>query len=307
MNKVVIAGGSGFLGEALTHHLAQKGYEVVILSRSGKAPHGARGVNWDAKSVGPWSNELEGTKCVLNLTGSSIAQKWSKPVLDEIVASRVLSTRAIGQAIEQATEKPAVWINSSAVGYYGNRGDTELTESSDPGPKGHFVVDTGVAWEATVDEFRPAGVRIVKLRTGLPLGLKGGIFPPFLTLTKFFLGGHQGSGDQYMSWIHIDDFVRLVEFLMDNPIDGPVNAVGPNPVSNRYFMAALRGVVGRPWSPPVPAFALSIANMFGAPDPSLLLEGQRVLPAKLKEAGFEFGYPEIREAFIDLVKKDRAL
>lgn len=307
MNKVVIAGGSGFLGEAISHALLQKGFEVVILSRSGKASNGARGVTWDAKTVGTWATELEGAKCVLNLTGSSIAQKWTKPVQDEILASRVLSTRGIGQAIAAAQTKPALWINSSAVGYYGNRGDAELTEASDPGPKGHFVVDTAVAWEATVDEFDLPGVRTVKLRTGLPLGLKGGVLPPFLTLTKFFLGGHQGSGDQFMSWIHLDDFVRLVEFLMDHPIEGPVNAVAPNPVSNRYFMAALRGVVGRPWSPPVPAFMLSLANMFGAPDPSLLLEGQRVLPTKVAQAGFDFRFPEIREAFVDLVRKDRGL
>lgn len=306
MKKVVIAGGSGFIGDALTHLLAQKGYEVVVLSRSGKAPQGARGVPWDAKSTGPWTSELEGAAGVINLAGSSIAKKWSKEVKDEVLASRVLSTRAIGEAFEGLADKPPVWINGSATGFYGNRGDTELKEDAEPGPKGHFLVDTVVAWEATMDEFDMSGLRRVKLRIGLPLGLKGGVFPPFLNLTKFFLGGHHGSGDQFMSWLHIDDLTRIALLALEGDIEGPVNAVGPNPVSNRYFMAALRGVVGRPWSPPVPAFALEIANWFGAPDPSLLLEGQKVLPAKLQPSGFEFRFNELREALVDLVKKDRA-
>lgn len=305
MKKVVIAGGSGFIGDALTDLFTKKGYEVAVLSRSGKAPQGARGVLWNGKDPGDWTKELEGAAGVINLAGSPISQKWSNPVQDEIVASRVLSTKAIGEALENTVNRPPVWLNGSAVGYYGNRGDTELTEASDPGPKGHFLVDTAVAWEAIHDEYAIPGLRRAKLRIGLPLGLKGGVFPPFLNLTKFFLGGHHGSGDQFFSWIHVDDLTQATLEILEGDLDGPIHLTAPNPVSNRYFMAALRGVVGRPWSPPVPAFALEVANWFGAPDPSLLLEGQKVLPTKLTQSGFQFRFPEVREAFIDLVKKDR--
>lgn len=305
MKKVVIAGGSGFIGDALTDLFAKKGYEVVILSRSGRAPSGARGVTWDARHGGDWTRELAGAAGVINLVGAPIAQKWTKAAKDEILASRVLSTEAIGAALEETADRPPVWINGSAVGYYGNRGDTELTEDADPGPKGNFMVDTVVAWEATMDGYDIPGLRRVKMRTGLPLGLKGGIFPPFLTLTKFFLGGHHGSGDQFYSWIHVDDLAQIFLFALEGKVEGVVNGTAPNPVSDRYLMAALRGVVGRPWSPPVPAFALDFANWLGAPDPSLVLEGQKVLPEKLVKAGFNFQFPELREALVDLVKKDR--
>lgn len=302
MRKVVLAGGSGFIGGQLTDLLVKLGYPVVVLSRGNNAPRGATLATWDGVHVGPWIEEIEGAHAVINLSGATISQKWTPESKAEILQSRVLSTKAIGMALETVKAKPAVWINGSATGYYGNRKGEALTEDSTPGPKGHFLVDTCVAWEAIVDGFELPEIRKVKLRTGLVLGREGGIFPPFFNLTRMFLGGHHGSGDQFMSWIHVEDMIRLIVHCMESEVTGPINATAPSPCDNRFFMASLRGVVGRPWSPPVPGFMLKIANWFGAPDPSLLLEGQKVLPEKAKETGFRFHFEEVREALIDLVK-----
>jgi len=303
MRKIVIAGGSGMIGTRLTKELTKLGYQVCVLSRRGEAPSGAIGVAWDGIHLGPWVDELEDANAVVNLSGTSIAKKWTPEYKSEILTSRVQPTQAIGKALESMSGGPTVWINGSAGGIYGNRGDAELTEKSDIGPRGNFLVDTCVAWEAIVEEYDLPGIRRVRLRTGIVLDANGGFFPPMHTLARWFLGGHHGSGDQFISWIHVTDMTRVIIHCIENEgIHGAVNATAPEPVSNRFFMAALRAVLGRPWSPPAPAFMLKLANYFGAPDPSLLLEGQRILPAKLVDNGFTHKYPAIREAFVDLVK-----
>lgn len=302
MAKVIIAGGTGFVGGHLTKRLKDGGHEVSILSRKGPVPVGVTSVPWDGVHVGPWMDELEGADAVINLSGSSISQKWTPEARTNILQSRVQSTQAIGRALESVKNPPKVWVNASAIGFYGDRGDTELSEASTPGRKGHFLVDTGVAWEAIAEGFRIPNVRLVLLRTGIVLGKDGGAFPPLLKLTRFFLGGHHGSGDQYMSWIHIDDLVHAYIFAIESELEGPVNATCPDPCSNRYFMAALRAVVGRPWAPPAPVFLLKLANMLGAPDPSLLTDSMRVLPKKLEAAGFKHQFPALREALTDLTK-----
>jgi len=302
MRKVVIAGGTGFVGVRLTELLIKLGYQVITLSRSNKAPAGATAAQWDGIHVGPWAEELDGAFAVINLSGSPISQKWTPEIRAEILQSRVQSTQAIGKALEATKNRPSVWINGSATGFYGNRQSEEITEKSGPGRKGHFLVDTCVAWEAVVDAFDLPDVRKVKLRTGLVLGREGGVFPPLLKLTNYFLGGHHGSGDQFMSWIHNEDMARIFIHCLEGDFQGPVNATAPNPCNNRFFMASMRGIVGRPWSPPAPKFALKIANWFGAPDPSLLLEGQKVRPTKLQDNGFKFHYEQIREALVDLIQ-----
>lgn len=300
--KVVIAGGSGFIGHALIKHFQDLGYEAVVLSRSPSTDPVARIVAWDGETVGEWAKELEGAKAVINLSGESIVKHWSKEAKARILTSRVQSTRAIGQAIPQCAAKPDVWINASAIGYYGDRGGEELTEDSKPGPRGHFLVDTCVAWEQMVHESEVGSTRKVILRTGIVLGRGGGTFEPLYKLTKFFLGGHHGNGSQFMSWLHLEDLVRLFEHCAEHPIEGVVNATAPNPVTNQFLMASLRAVVGRPWSPPVPAFALKLVSMIGGPEASLLLEGQRVLPKRALQEGFAFKYTEVTDALRQLVK-----
>lgn len=302
MPKVVVAGGSGFVGGALVSLLVQLKYDVVVLSRQGLASAGARGVAWDGVTVGAWSDKVDGADAIVNLTGSPISRKWTKEARNEILTSRVRSTEALGKAVLAATSKPKVWVNASAVGFYGDRGAEELNELSGPGRRGSFLVDTCVAWEATFDRCETCPeTRKTKVRIGVVLGRTGGALPPLARLARYFLGGHLGSGAQYVSWIHIKDLARLLVHTIESDMGPVVNATAPAPVSNRFFMATLRGLLGRPWAPPVPAFALEVANWFGAPDPALVLESQRVLPNVAREAGFRFEYEDLRDAMQSLL------
>lgn len=300
MSHVVIAGGTGLVGRELTAMLTRLGYSVVVLSRSGNAPVGARGETWDGATEGPWCATLENAAAVINLAGTPISVKWDRDAKNAILQSRVASTEVIGRALSKAAAPPPVWINASAVGYYGDRADEVLTESSAPGKRRDFLVDTCVAWEASMDQ-APTTVRKVKLRTGIVLAKDGGALPPLAKLTRFFLGGPVGAGDQFVSWIHIKDLVRLIVHVIEKPVEGAVNGVAPHPATNRFLMATMRGVIGRPWAPPVPAFALRLANMFGAPDPSLLLYSQRVEPRAALDSGFTFEFDDLRDALRDLL------
>jgi uncharacterized protein len=305
MNKgrVILAGGSGFLGHALSGHLLSAGYDVVILSRSAGVSDGVRKVEWDGRTVGAWASELEGAAAVINLAGESIARHWSKDAKTRILESRVRGAEAISAAISQCNEKPGVWVNASATGYYGDRGAEELDESSPPGKRGDFLVDTCVAWEARASE---TTIRNVQIRIGLVLGVGGGVFEPLYGLTRFFLGGPAGSGEQYMSWIHIDDLARLFVACVGNPsFAGPVCGTAPSPVTNRFFMATLRALMNRPWAPPAPAFVLRLVDAIGGPPAGLLLEGQRVQPRKAMENGFAFTYPDLSAALSDLIARKR--
>ena len=301
MGKVVLAGGSGFIGHELITLFTHLGDEVVVLSRHPQDLGNARCVVWDAENVGDWAKDLEGARAVINLSGSPIQVKWTKESRLEILQSRLRSAQAIGRAIQKCVQPPEAWINASAIGYYGDRGGEELTEASAPGKRKDFVVDTCVAWEAAPSEFDTPNTRKCIVRIGIVLGKGGGAFPPYLKLTRCFLGGHHGGGEQYVSWIHVKDLARIIAQCAERDLGPVVNGTSPNPVTNRFFMAALRGVVGRPWSPPVPGFILAIANLFGAPDPSLILNGQRVLPKAARDAKFVFEYDDLRDAFRSLI------
>lgn len=304
--KVVIAGGSGFIGHALVREFDKAGYVVVVLSRSGSPVKGAEVRQWDGETLGPWAEELERAEAVINLAGENIAQHWSKRTMQQILNSRVLSTRVIGQAISAASIPPKVWVNASAVGYYGDREGEELTESSAPGPKREFLVDVCVAWEHEVASTNTPQTRKTWMRTGLVIGRGGGVFEPLYMLTKWFLGGHVGNGSQYMPWIHMDDLAGMFRWAVENEaVAGPVNGTSPEPVNNRFFMATMRAVVGRPWAPPVPGFMLKIVAALGGPPASLLLEGQRALPGAAMEKGFEFKYKVLAHAIEDLIKRGR--
>jgi uncharacterized protein (TIGR01777 family) len=300
MKKVILAGGSGMIGRELCALLVRLDYEVVILSRSNNAPAGARAVVWDAQSPGDWVDELEGATAIVNLVGEPISVKWTKESKLEILQSRLRSAQVIAAAIGKCAEPPKVWVNASAVGFYGNRGATELTEESGAGPRRDFIVDTCFAWENVVANATVPSTRKVIARFGIVLGRDGGMLPPMLKLAKWFLGGQVGPGTQYISWVHVKDLVRLVVFAIERETPPIINVTSPTPSTNRFFMGVLRAMVGRPWAPPVPAFGLKIANWFGAPDPSLLLNGQRVLPAAALEAGFTFEFDDLRDAVRNL-------
>ncbi len=258
-------------------------------------------LRWDGKTVGPWAELLEGAHGVINLTGESVAQKWTLDTMKLIVDSRVDSARAIGQAIQACKTPPANWINASAVGFYGDRAAEELTEASPAGDASSFLVECCLKWEGAQKEFETPGTTQSQLRIGFVCGNDGGGLPTLIKLARGFAGGAVGSGQQYMSWIHIDDICRQCSWILDGSRSGPFNGTAPEPVTNAEFMSTLRNLLGRPWSPSAPAFALKLASAFGAPDPDVLLMSQRVFPAKSLEQGFEFKYKKLEAALRDLL------
>jgi uncharacterized protein (TIGR01777 family) len=296
MGKVVIAGGAGLIGNALAGHLLDQGDDPVILSRR-PAVGPYRTVDWDPHTLGHWAAELEGAKAVVNLCGAPISMKWTVANRWKILESRVQSTTILSAAIRTASEPPPVWINGSATGYYGDRGDELLDEVSSLGTG--FLADVCRDWEEAATTHDLPATRLVLIRTGVVLSRTGGALDPLRKITNLFLGGAAGSGGQWMSWIHLQDIVRLLTWSIETEIEGPVNGCSPSPVTNHELMERLRRLAHRPWSPPAPGIALSIANLLGGPDPSLLLGSTRAIPARALETGFSFKFPGLAEALAD--------
>lgn len=294
--KIVIAGATGFIGSAAVRACSSDGHEVVALVREGRTVEGARPVVWDAKTVGDWASELEAADVAINLCGLSVSIKWSEANRAAILSSRVESTRAFRQAVDELSRPPRVWMNASAVGIYGDTGDRAVDESDGPGTG--FLPETCTAWEAEAYSSR---TRVVHLRTGLVLGQGGGMFPLLEKLAKVFFGGAVGSGKQYMPWIHIDDHIRLMRWCANGTVSGPINLCAPEPATNADLMAALRKAMGRPWAPPAPAIALKALGAVGGPDPELSLMSSRVIPALAKAKGFTWRYGALEEALANLV------
>jgi uncharacterized protein len=294
-SKYVIAGGTGFIGQALSSVLVENGNQVVILSRSLPQSGNPQLVHWDGETVGDWSRELEGAHALINLAGRTVNARHTPPVRKEILESRVRSVAALRQALEKASNPPRIWLQASAIGFYGDRGEESLNESS--GPEHGLLSDVTAEWEK---EFGKVQVpRKVTARLGVVLGREGGAFPTLEKIVKGFAGGSARSGKQFVSWIHVQDVVRAILFLVEQG-DGVYNLTSPNPVTNRIFMAELRKAFHRPWSPPAPAWALKLAGIFMDMQPELILESTRCYPRRLKESGFEFRFPDIGGALGDL-------
>jgi uncharacterized protein (TIGR01777 family) len=302
--RIVIAGGSGFLGAALTDRLAGLRHEVIVLSRSAaSAPRpggvwsgdpGVQRVHWSGNDelVG-WAHVLDGADVVINLAGESIAAKrWTDRQKRRLRDSRIHSTRAIARAVQAAPSPPSLLVNSSAVGYYGSRGDTRLVERSSPGDD--FLSKLAVEWEAEANQARGPRTRVVLLRSGVVLERNGGALPRMLLPFRFFAGGRVGTGEQYLSWIHRSDWLALVTWLLDQHEEGPFNLTAPEPVTNAAFAETASRALGRPAWLPVPAFALRL--MLGEMADALLLGGQRVIPQRALELGFQFQYPTFDSA-----------
>ncbi|MFY9233281.1 MAG: TIGR01777 family oxidoreductase [Fimbriimonadaceae bacterium] len=294
--RVLIAGGAGYLGSVVRTHLTAQGYRCQILTRS---PKQAGELAWDGKTVGDWKSSLEGAAAIINFSGASISKKWTESYRKAIITSRVEPASAIGLALAQCASPPPVWISGCAAGIYGDTGEAEATEEA-PSGKG-FLAHVCREWEAAVLEFETAGTRKVILRTGNMLGRGGGMLPILTRLASWCLGSAQGSGRQWVSWIHEMDFARTVLWAIENPVTGPINAVAPSPVRNARLMAELRRFKHRPWVPNAPAWAIRAVGSLGGPDPSLALMSSRVLPAKLIENGFAFEFPDVGPALRDLL------
>jgi hypothetical protein len=302
MSRVVIAGGSGFLGQALAAALAKDGSEIILLSRNpavGPQPQVGRPVAWNPTgSAGPWAAELDGADAVVNLAGESIAaRRWLAAQKARIRDSRILATRSLTDAMGRMHRRPATLINGSAVGFYGACGDEEVTEQTPAGRD--FLADVCVRWEAEATSAAPRATRVVCVRTGLVLDRRNGALPRMLLPFRLGVGGPVGSGRQYWPWIHIADWVDLVRFaIRTTAIEGPLNATSPTPVTNRAFARALGRALRRPALVPTPALALKL--LLGEMADALLLTGQRAIPAKGLQHGFTFRFATVDEALQDI-------
>jgi uncharacterized protein len=282
--KAVIAGGTGFLGSALAASLRADGHQVAIISRR---PHGRDQVAWTDRSV------LDGADVVVNLAGTSLdSGRWTESRKRAILESRVEATDAIVNAMAEISRRPPVFVNQSAVGVYGAHGSEALTEESPLGSD--FLASVCIAWEAAA--MKGAWMtRIVLLRTGLPLDAGGGALPRLALPFRLFAGGRLGSGQQYWSWIHLHDWIRMVRWAIDTPdIQGPLNVTAPNPATNGELAQAVGRALHRPAIAPAPAFAIRL--LLGEMADAMILSGQRVLPARATRAGFQFRYPSLDSA-----------
>jgi uncharacterized protein (TIGR01777 family) len=291
--KVVVGGGSGFIGEPLVRTFLTRGHDVAVLSRNPSKVKAGRGLQWDAQSQGPWSADVANADVVINLTGENIGEgRWTEARKRRLIDSRVHSTRAIVEAMRTAPTRSRVFLNASAVGFYGARGDEPLDENA---PRGEgFLADLVARWE---EEARAAeGIaRVITPRFGVVLAADGGALPKMILPFRFGAGGPVGRGDQWLSWIDRDDLMRLIEWMISrDSARGVYNATAPEPVRNRDFAVAAGKVLRRPSFLPAPAFALKLA--FGQMADEMLLAGQRVVPARALREGFTFAYPDIESS-----------
>jgi uncharacterized protein (TIGR01777 family) len=300
MPKAVLAGGRGFLGHLLAEHLAAHGWQVVVLTRE---PHGPGEAGWDGRTLGPWVRELDGADALVNLTGRSVNCVHHEKNRREILASRVDSVRALGEAVARCDQPPAVWVQCGSLALYGDAGDQVCDENA-PGAR-DFSAQVCRQWEEAFNAAPTPTTRKVLLRIGLVLGPGGGALQPLVKLVRRFLGGTVGGGRQYVSWLHAADMNALFLTAMQRAdLSGVYNACSPHPVTNAEFMRELRAALGRPWCPPAPAWIVRFgARFIMRTDPDLALTGRRGVPARLLAQGFQFQYPRLREALADLATR----
>lgn len=302
--RLILSGGTGFIGTALRESLVQKGHEVVVLTRQASKENQpgirTRYARWNPPEGGAWERELDGIDGVVNLAGEPIVGKrWTKAQKLKILESRAGATQALVAAIHKTKRKPFFLISASAVGYYGPHGDEDVTEASPHGKD--FLAQVCQAWEAHALRAEDFGVRVVRLRTGIVLEKGGGALAKMLFPFQLGLGGPLGKGGQWMSWVHRDDLIGLIHFLMEKKeVRGAVNGTAPNPVQMREFAETLGRALRRPAIFPVPAFALRILLGEMA---NVLLTGQRVLPKRALELGYPFKFPRLEAALKAIVAK----
>jgi uncharacterized protein (TIGR01777 family) len=305
--KIVIAGGSGFLGRPLARSLAADGHDAVVLTRGHADAHASgqsRPVSWTPDgAVGAWACEVDGAGAVINLAGESIAAKrWTAAQKQRIVDSRVQATRSLVKAIRAARTPPPVLVSGSAVGYYGPLSDQPATEATAAGAD--FLANVCVQWEEEALAVAGDRTRVVRIRTGLVLERDGGALPQMLPPFWFGVGGPVGSGRQYWPWIHRDDWIALVRWAIQTPtVTGPLNATAPHPVTNADFARALGRAMHRPAVMPAPAFALRL--MLGEMADALLLSGQNAVPAEALRKGFRFTFSELDAALTAIFARSR--
>ena len=300
-NRVILPGGSGFLGRSFADCLVRRGYEVVVLTRSPKiASGGVQELAWDGETPGAWQQALDGSAAVVNFTGKSVNCRYTPENRQEIIDSRVDSVHVLGQAVKQCSEPPPVFVQAASLAIYGNT--RQRCDERAPHGQG-FSVEVCKRWEAAFSSLNLPQTRQVLLRIGFALGKGGGALEPLATFARFYLGGTIGSGKQYISWLHLDDLNEMMLWALERDhIEGTYNATGPQPVTNAEFMRQLRQTLNRPWSPPVPAPAVRLGSRLMRTEPELALTGRNCVPARFAEQGFRFRHAKLKEALADILQ-----
>jgi uncharacterized protein (TIGR01777 family) len=308
MKRVILAGGSGFLGQSLTKALLKKNHEVIVLTRSPRGrSDGAKEIAWDAKSPGDWTKAVDGAEAVINLAGKSVDCRYTEANRKAIIASRVDSTRVLGGAIAMCKQPPRVWLNSSSATLYKHTFDTPMDESgavgATPEAKDEFSIEVIRRWERALEEARTPDTRKAAMRVTLVFGKDGGVFPVLRRLARLGLGGKMGGGRQFVSWIHVEDYCSAVEWLIaHDELKGPVNLAAPNPLPNREMMRLVRETCGAPFGLPATEWMLEAGAFFLRTETELLIKSRYVVPGRLLASGFKFQFSELRGALADIYK-----
>ncbi|OXB22906.1 TIGR01777 family protein [Flavobacterium tructae] len=301
MSKLIIAAGTGFLGQVLIHHFKNKFEEIVILTR-GKSQiiDGIKYVNWNAKTFSGWESELENATVLINLAGKSVDCRYTSKNKKAILLSRLESTKILNKAVLNCKNPPKHWLNSSTSTIYRFSLDKQMDEVE--GEIGNdFSINVALSWEKAFFKTETPNTLKTALRTSIVLGKNGGALLPLKTLAKIGFGGKQGKGNQWVSWIHEDDFARAIEFIIKKEMAGKVNIVSPNPISNSDFMQKLRKAVGIPFGIPLNQFFLKIGSFIIRTETELVLKSRNVIPKRLLEKGFAFKFENIDPAFQNLL------
>jgi uncharacterized protein (TIGR01777 family) len=307
-NKIILAGGTGFIGQLLIDHWKREPVDLVVLSRKPYASHdNVRYITWDGETLGEWGNELDGASVLINLAGKSVDCRYTQRNKQLIIDSRVKSTKVLGDAIRQANNPPQLWINSGSATIYRHALDRQMDEVTgdiDNGRPDHqFSVQVCKAWEQTFWEAQVSDqVRKVVLRMAIVLGKEGGVLPVLRRLIRFGLGGKMGRGDQFMSWLHERDLARMIDFVIANDaIEGTYNGSAPNPVCNQDFMKLLRHNLGVRVGLPATEWMLNIGTFLLRTETELVLKSRNVVPKKLLDADFKFEFPKAQDAIAHLI------
>ena len=303
-NRIIIAGGSGFIGRLLTDRLVSENNDVVVLTRSpGPVPQSIRQIGWDGRTLGEWARELDGASALINLAGRSVNCRYNDRNKREILESRVDSTHVLGEAIARCSKPPPVWLNASTATIYKHTFDRQMDEATGeigatPEAKDAFSIEVSRAWEEAFFDASAPATRKVALRTAMVFAAsKGGVYRVLRGLTRWGLGGAIAGGRQYISWIHEADFCRAVEWLIDrDDFSGPVNLASPNQIPQREMMRIIRRKLGVPFGLPATRRMLEVAAFVHRTEAELILKSRRVAPGRLLEAGFQFRFPRMEDA-----------